>query len=136
MSKTEVPKISLGIKSGVNCIRLKSIAKDLANKRADMVFATPGTPSISAWPLAKIEAISISIIPFWPTITLLISDFICATPCCNSERSILLVKLTLSDCVSSDILSFVGAKFSVFSASDGMYFFASSLLNSSIIYAV
>ena len=62
--KTEVPKISLGIKSGVNCMRLKSIFKDFASSLAEIVFATPGTPSMSECPLAKIDAISISIMLF------------------------------------------------------------------------
>ena len=45
--KIEVPKISLGIKSGVNWILLKSTAMVLASIFAVTVFATPGTPSIS-----------------------------------------------------------------------------------------
>ena len=50
-SITSVPVISLGIKSGVNCIRLK-----LKSSNSDMdliinVFARPGTPTINVWPL-------------------------------------------------------------------------------------
>ncbi len=80
ISNTEVPKISLGIKSGVNCIRLKPISKDFASNFAEMVFATPGTPSIRECPLAKMDAISISIMPFCPTMTLLISSFMSVIP--------------------------------------------------------
>ena len=94
ISKIEVPKISLGIKSGVNCMRLKPTSKVFANSFAETVFATPGTPSIKECPLAKIEAISISIMLFCPTITLPISVLIWATPSFNSLKSIRFVKLT------------------------------------------
>jgi len=86
--KTEVPKISLGIKSGVNWMRLKSTAIVLANSFAVTVFATPGTPSINEWPSLKIETMSISSMFSCPTITLPSSAFIFLTASCNSSRSI------------------------------------------------
>ena len=44
--KTEVPTTSLGIRSGVNCILLKSTSMILATNFAVNVLAMPGTPSI------------------------------------------------------------------------------------------
>ena len=44
--KTEVPKISLGMRSGVNWILLNPTSNVLASNLAVMVLATPGTPSM------------------------------------------------------------------------------------------
>ena len=87
--KTEVPKISEGIKSGVNCILLKPTEMVLANNFAVMVLATPGTPSIITCPLESKATKRCSIIDSCPTITLAISDFTLARLSLNSVISIL-----------------------------------------------
>jgi len=45
-----VPTMSLGIRSGVNWMRLKVPPTSRAIVRASSVFAVPGTPSISRCP--------------------------------------------------------------------------------------
>ncbi len=53
-SKTFVPVMSAGIRSGVNWMRLKSVPSTWARVRTRSVLATPGTPSMSACWLVKI----------------------------------------------------------------------------------
>ncbi|CAI8228819.1 MAG: Uncharacterised protein [Flavobacteriaceae bacterium] len=43
-SKISDPRMSLGIKSGVNCIRLNSRPKALETVCTNNVLASPGTP--------------------------------------------------------------------------------------------
>src|SRR5580765_6755491 len=45
--------MSLGIRSGVNWIRAKSIAHTCAKERASSVLPSPGRSSISTWPSAS-----------------------------------------------------------------------------------
>ena len=50
--KTLVPVMSAGMRSGVNWMRENSQPSTCASVRTSSVFATPGTPSISAcWPM-------------------------------------------------------------------------------------
>ncbi len=49
-SYTEVPTTSLGMRSGVNWIRLNVPPMSWATVRASSVFAVPGTPSMRTWP--------------------------------------------------------------------------------------
>ena len=44
LSKARFPVTSPGIRSAVNCIRLKSALTDLANSLARDVFPVPGNP--------------------------------------------------------------------------------------------
>ena len=68
-----MPVMSLGIRSGVNWMRLKLRSRMRARLLISSVLARPGTPSSSTWPPAK-RAISISSITCsWPTMTLPIS---------------------------------------------------------------
>ena len=46
--------MSAGIRSGVNWMRLNSQPSTRASVRTSSVFATPGTPSMSAWWPVKI----------------------------------------------------------------------------------
>ncbi len=50
ISYTEVPTMSLGMRSGVNWIRLNEPPTSWAIVRARSVFAVPGTPSMSTCP--------------------------------------------------------------------------------------
>jgi len=68
-----VPVISLGIKSGVNCIRLNFRSITSATVFIRSVFANPGTPTSKQCPLASKEIRSWSTIFSCPTITLAIS---------------------------------------------------------------
>ena len=62
-----VPVISVGIKSGVNCTRVKS--RDMVSARLLIisVFANPGTPSITTCPLAKNAVRIWPMTSTWPT---------------------------------------------------------------------
>ena len=86
-----VPRTSLGIRSGVNCMREKGVSIDFEINFAISVFATPGTPSMSTWPLASMAAMSCSTIADCPTMTFPISDFICSTASLSRVRSVLLL---------------------------------------------
>ena len=68
-----VPVMSAGIRSGVNWIRLKSSASELASVRTSNVLPSPGTPSSSAWPPTNRQVRTPWMISSWPTITLEIS---------------------------------------------------------------
>ena len=87
--KTDVPKMSEGIRSGVNCILLKSTEIVLARSLAVMVFATPGTPSIRTCPLERRAARRCSIMLSCPTMTFPISAFILSKLSRSSVISIL-----------------------------------------------
>ena len=66
---TSVPVMSLGIRSGVNWMRLNDKLIVCASVEMSSVFASPGTPTSSAWLRVKI-AISISSITLsCPTMT-------------------------------------------------------------------
>ena len=64
-----VPVTSLGIRSGVNWIRLKLRCVASASELTSSVLARPGTPSSRAWPRAKMAISTCSITSLWPTIT-------------------------------------------------------------------
>src|SRR5437870_4710707 len=65
--------MSAGIKSGVNWMRANSQPRTWAKVRTRSVFATPGTPSMSAWLPVKIAMSAFSMTSFWPMITLAVS---------------------------------------------------------------
>ena len=69
-----VPVISEGIKSGVNCILLKSKSKISEIVFIIRVLPNPGTPSNKICPLHNNAIKTCSITSFCPTITLLISE--------------------------------------------------------------
>ncbi|MPM52843.1 hypothetical protein SDC9_99607 [bioreactor metagenome] len=64
---TDIPVISEGSKSGVNCILLKLHPKDFAMACTRVVFPTPGTSSISTWPLLSMATTIFSITLRFPT---------------------------------------------------------------------
>src|SRR5689334_17045766 len=64
--------MSLGIRSGVNWIRLNSSASERASEWTISVFASPGTPSRMQCPRAKTAIRSCSTTSSWPTIWLAI----------------------------------------------------------------
>jgi len=97
----DVPKISLGIKSGVNCILLKAVFSVFAKSLAVTVFAIPGTPSISTCPFTRRETISSSIKFSCPIMTLESSVLIPVTALFKSSNGILLSKLKSSVCGTS-----------------------------------
>ena len=49
MFSTEVPVMSEGIRSGVNCTRENRNPSKLASIRISVVFPTPGTSSMRTW---------------------------------------------------------------------------------------
>ena len=71
--KTLVPVMSAGIRSGVNWMRLNSHPSTRASVRTSSVFATPGTPSMSAWWPVKMAMSALSTTSSWPMMTLLTS---------------------------------------------------------------
>src|SRR5688572_18721077 len=72
-SSTSVPRMSVGIRSGVNWIRRKERRTASARVRISSVLASPGTPSSSACPPARKTVSSSSTVAAWPTMTLPIS---------------------------------------------------------------
>ncbi len=71
------PIMSEGIKSGVNCMRLKLRSSTCDTVCTNKVFARPGTPTSRQWPLLKIDISTNFTTSSCPTITLLISVRIC-----------------------------------------------------------
>src|SRR5438132_3609984 len=72
-SSTSVPVMSLGIRSGVNWMRLKVRESASANVEMSRVFASPGTPTNRQWPREKSATRSCSITASWPTTLFAIS---------------------------------------------------------------
>ena len=68
-SYTRVPMRSAGSRSGVNWMRRNVVATASARVRTVIVFARPGTPSISTCPSASRPTSSRSIMVRWPTMT-------------------------------------------------------------------
>src|SRR6266545_1777104 len=64
-----VPVISAGMRSGVNWIRLKLQSMTSAIVRTSNVLPRPGTPSRSAWPLARRHVSAWRTRSRWPTMT-------------------------------------------------------------------
>ena len=64
-----MPVMSIGIRSGVNWMRLKFSDIVSASFATSRVFARPGTPISRPWPRAKRQIASRSITAAWPTIT-------------------------------------------------------------------
>ena len=62
-----VPVTSVGIRSGVNWMRLKSSPKAWARVRTMSVLAVPGKPVIRQWPPMSVEISNCSMIASWPT---------------------------------------------------------------------
>ncbi len=62
-----VPITSPGRRSGVNCIRLYFASMSCASVLMAKVFARPGTPSSSTWPLARRATRRLSTKCFCPT---------------------------------------------------------------------
>src|SRR5205823_13389376 len=69
-SKTEVPRMSAGSRSGVNWTRPYSRASDLAIALASNVLPVPGTPSRSTWPWATKATAHSRMASSWPTTAL------------------------------------------------------------------
>ena len=63
-----MPVMSLGIRSGVNWMRVKSSESDCASEWTISVFASPGTPSRMQCPRAKTAISNCSTTSFCPTI--------------------------------------------------------------------
>ncbi len=66
---TSVPVMSLGMRSGVNWMRLKPSCSACASVEMSSVFARPGTPTSSAWLRVKMAMSSSSMTSSWPTMT-------------------------------------------------------------------
>ena len=69
-SMTSVPVMSVGMRSGVNWIRLNLRSRASAIVCTSSVLAKPGTPTSSAWPFAKSAVSSSSTTSCWPTMRL------------------------------------------------------------------
>ena len=85
-SRTFVPVMSEGIRSGVNCTRLKPTSRIRASVDTMSVLASPGTPSRRQWPRVKIAAKSCSMTSCCPTITFCSSSCISLRCWLNSTR--------------------------------------------------
>ena len=73
-SSTSEPRMSAGIRSGVNCTRFCARPSTTPRVSASRVLASPGTPTSSAWPPAS-SVISVSwTTPSWPKMTRPISS--------------------------------------------------------------
>src|SRR6266536_4079110 len=72
-SKIVWPSTSDGIRSGLNCTRLKLRSSVRARVFTSSVFATPGTPSSRTWPRTSSAATSPDTAPSCPTTALAIS---------------------------------------------------------------
>ena len=68
-----VPRMSAGIRSGVNWTRLKESSSTSLSVRTSSVLPSPGTPSSNTWPPAKIAVSVPSTMGSAPTMTLPIS---------------------------------------------------------------
>ncbi len=64
-----MPVMSDGIKSGVNCTRLKDTSRIWLMELTMRVLASPGTPMSRQWPRVKTAAIISSMTSLWPTTT-------------------------------------------------------------------
>ncbi|HXD72694.1 MAG TPA: hypothetical protein VN628_03115 [Vicinamibacterales bacterium] len=63
-----VPVMSLGIRSGVNWMRLNFRSRTFASVLMSSVFARPGTPTIRLLPPTNRVSSTSSITSAWPTI--------------------------------------------------------------------
>jgi hypothetical protein len=68
-SKTEEPVTSLGMRSGVNWMRLKAHPETTANVRATSVFPRPGAPSTRTCPRASAATRTPLTSSSWPMMT-------------------------------------------------------------------
>jgi hypothetical protein len=68
-SMMSVPVMSLGIRSGVNWMRLNSRPSTWAMVRTSSVLAVPGRPVIRQWPPTNRAIITCSSTSSWPTMT-------------------------------------------------------------------
>ena len=68
-SRTVVPVMSDGMRSGVNCTRLKPTSRICAMLDTMSVFASPGTPTSKQCPRVKIAARICSTTSFCPMMT-------------------------------------------------------------------
>ena len=91
MLNTVVPSTSLGMRSGVNWMRLKRVSMSRAMSRANNVLATPGTPSMSTWPSARMAVSTRSTVASCPTMTWLMLSRNWRIFSANCVRSILSV---------------------------------------------
>ena len=95
MLKTDVPRTSLGMRSGVNCMRENRASMSRDTSRASKVFATPGTPSNSTCPSAMIDVRTMSTALVCPTIMSAICCFISSILWVNSVKSVLVSIVSL-----------------------------------------
>src|SRR5271156_1617054 len=77
---TVVPTTSAGIRSGVNWMRANGTPRSVANIRTKRVFAVPGTPSTSTWPLPSSASKNAYEVRSLPTMTR-------STPSCKRRAS-------------------------------------------------
>ena len=68
-SRISAPTMSLGMRSGVNWMRLKLNPNAWAMVLTSKVLAKPGTPTNRMWPPAKMEVVTSRMTCSWPTMT-------------------------------------------------------------------
>src|SRR5271163_1056077 len=68
-SITSAPRMSVGIRSGVNCTRSASSPRTMPRVSTSLVFASPGTPMSNPWPPASKVTSVCSTTRSWPKIT-------------------------------------------------------------------
>jgi len=86
-SRTSVPVMSEGMRSGVNWMRLKDRFRTSATVEMRSVFASPGTPTKRQWPRAKSATSRCSTTSRCPTMRFSISPWICRRASASSRTA-------------------------------------------------
>src|ERR1019366_8841129 len=100
-SMMSVPVISLGIRSGVNWMRLKTRPSVCAMVRTSKVLAVPGRPVMRQWPPTKSEIITCSRTSSWPTMTR--RTCVTISLCTWRKRAMRDLRASGSNCVAVDM---------------------------------
>src|SRR5207342_1814398 len=107
-SSNSVPRMSLGIRSGVNCTRRNCSASACPSERTNNVLPSPGTPSSRQCPPASRPISNCSTTASWPTIACAIaprSVESCASCAFNSDSDTSFMRRRPSavQCVHHDV---------------------------------
>ena len=121
-----VPVMSAGIKSGVNCILLKSNPSALLKDLTRRVFPIPGTPSRRTCPFAKKAIKTFSTMSLLPTITLPISSVILS-------KSVLNLSISFFISLTSSLLCVFGTFYSL---SEWIFLIISSYSNGIEVFLI
>ena len=90
--------MSAGIRSGVNCTRLRSRPSTVPSVSTSRVLPRPGTPTSSAWPPASRATSACSTTSSWPKMTRPISRLAALTEAASASTSA--IKVSCKRCYS------------------------------------